>query len=42
MNTVFGKYFIPINKEIVDLDKYKVYTYSKNAKLMIKLELKRL
>ena len=41
-NTVFGKYFIPIKKEIVDLDKYKVYTYSNNANLMIIAELESL
>lgn len=42
MNTVFGKYFIPINKEIVDLEDYKVYTYSRNAKLIIIAELETL
>ena len=42
MNTIFGKYFIPINKEIVDLENYKVYTYSRNAKLIIIAELETL
>lgn len=42
INDVLCKYFIPINKNIVDLDKYKVYTYSKNAKLMIIAELESL
>lgn len=42
INDVLCKYFIPINKNIVDLDEYKVYTYSKNAKLMIIAELETL
>lgn len=42
MNTIFGKYFIPINKEIADLEDYKVYTYSRNAKLIIIAELETL
>ena len=42
IDQILGNFFIPINKELADVETYEVYTYSRNAKLMIIAELESL